>query len=81
LEVPNAQANQFYNRCRNNGFGYGFLVPKRFGQDQSRRCSTNPLLGIVDLKSVPDLLIGAWRGTVRPSARAVLYKDVGDLIA
>jgi hypothetical protein len=81
LEVPNAQAHQFYNRCRDNGFGYGFLLGQRqCGQNQCRRCSTNALLVVFHVNIEAGLLIGtswgllfnAWRGAAaRHMMRAV----------
>ena len=55
LEVPNAQEYQFYNRCRDNGFGYGFVGQSRCGRNQCRRC--NALRVVTHVKFEAGLLI------------------------
>jgi hypothetical protein len=66
LEVSNVEARQFYNRCHDNGFGYGFLVQSQCGRNQCRRCSAKGSLVVVRVKPVPsgpdiDLLTGPPR--------------------
>jgi hypothetical protein len=76
----NAQAHQFYNRCNDPGFGYGFLAHSRCARNQYR-CRGTPLLVVTPAKpahtgprisagllSGGAFLFNAWRGAAEQAA-------------